>query len=104
MIALEKGVFDQTKLCNICGHSHQVRKDGKGIGGWDDAKVDSEIAQDILAEEKVEVKKEAVQPPEDEPEAKADKKKPTGKCVDRCQDISFLNLMPQITWRVGCWS
>jgi len=61
------------------GKGHQVRKDGKGVGGWDDAKVDSEIAQDILAEEKVEVKKEAVQPPEDEPEAKADKKKPTGK-------------------------
>jgi hypothetical protein len=35
-----------------------VRKDGKGVGGWDDNKVDVEIAQEVVAEADGEAKEE----------------------------------------------
>lgn len=33
------------------GKGHQVRKEGKGVGGWDDNKVDVEIPQEVVVEE-----------------------------------------------------
>lgn len=40
------------------GKAQQTRKDGKGTGGWDDAKLEVEIAQEDVVEEEKEEKKD----------------------------------------------
>jgi len=58
------------------GKGHIVRKEGKGVGGWDDNKVNAEIAQEVVAEEtEGEVK-------EDKKERKQEKDKDEGKSAE----------------------
>lgn len=47
---------------------HQVRKEGKGVGGWDDNKVETEVAQEVVAEEVEDGKDEAKKDKEDKKE------------------------------------